>query len=135
MGDRTKRNRYLSLLVGVVAVVLVSVVASGWLGDLKTDDGLTDASNLTSGDCFEYPGDGVELERLKTVACTDTHYGEVVGTTSAGNYDACVGQFETYASVENYWESGYILGFIEFEEARMHCYAYLPTDSSGSILG
>jgi len=103
------------------------------VGDSESeDDGLAVASELRIGDCFVYPGDGVELERVETIDCSQVHYAEVFGTTDAGNDDGCVDLFESYTGAENYWETGYIMGFLVFD-SQQHCFLYAAEDFAGSL--
>lgn len=126
------KRRYGAVIVGAVGILLVAVLMANQLQGIDIDDTSTPVSELSIGECFQYPGDGVVPKRVETVDCSQSHYGEVVGTTSAGNNDACVGLFEDYTGTANYWESDLILGFIPIDDSSMHCYLYGPEDFAGS---
>ena len=126
------RRRHLGLIIGaIVGVAFLGIVASGFELPGGDSSGVAIA-DLSPGDCFSYPGDGVTPVRVDTVPCSDVHYGEVYGTTNAGDDDSCVELFESYTGVANYWETDYIIGFLTFE-SQMHCYAYAAEDFIGSL--
>ena len=98
------RQRHVGVIVGaVIAFVFLGIVASGF--ELPEDPStFTDVAELSPGDCFQYPGDGVtDPARVRTVNCSEVHFAEVYGTTTAGDNDSCVGLFEAYTGVDNYW--------------------------------
>ena len=120
------------IVIAIVAIAALAFIASR-LGSAPVDDGLTAVGDLVVGDCYVYPGDGVEAIRVETAPCAEVHYGEVYGTSGAGDTDACVGLFEAYTGFENYWATDYIIGFIDVDESRMHCYLYAARDFAGSL--
>ena len=128
-------RRHLGLIIGAVAILglLVALGSSFELDEPSADQ--TVVADLGIGDCFAYPGDGVTPTGVLTVGCQDLHYAEVVGIANAGDDEGCVTAFETYTGAENYWETGYILGFLDHQPGLMVCYAYQATDSTGSIRG
>lgn len=128
------KRRYGAVIIGTVFAFALLLLVANRMQDFTIDDGLTPVSELAAGSCFEYPGDGVEPTRVETIDCSMVHYGEVVGTTTAGDNDSCVGVFEAYTGLDNYWESGMILGFLPFDDS-MHCYLYGPEDFAGSLRG
>ena len=113
--------------------MFLGVVATGF--ELPDGDTGTPTSELNPGDCFTYPGDGVTPERVATVDCSQVHYAEVYATTSAGDTDSCVGLFESYTGVDNYWETDYIIGFLDVNDSSMLCYLYAAEDFAGSLRG
>ena len=127
------RRRHLGLIIGaIVGVAFLGIIASGFELPDSEESGVA-VAELSPGDCFTYPGDGVIPVRVDTVPCSDVHYGEVYGTTTAGDDESCVGLFEAYTGVSNYWETDYIIGFLNFDDSRMHCYAYAAEDFIGTL--
>jgi len=127
------RQRHLTVVFAAVLILGMFMLMASQVGDSEPEvDGLTAAEDLGVGDCFIYPGDGVEPSRVETVDCSQVHYAEVFGVTSTGNDDACVDLFESYTGVENYWETGYILGFLPFD-TQQHCYLYAAEDFAGAL--
>ena len=120
-----------SVSVAASTVAVVLIVALFLLPD--SDDGLTPVDQLNVGDCFIYPGDGVTAERVGTTPCSEIHFAEVYATTEAGDTDSCVSLFESYTGANNYWATGYIIGFLEIDESRMLCYLYGAEDFAGSL--
>lgn len=124
------RQRHAVLIVGsIVATALI--VAMFLLPD--PDDGLTPVGELQVGECFLYPGDGVSADRVETTPCTQIHFAEVYAATAAGDTDACVGLFESFTGADNYWETGYIIGFLDVDESTLLCYLYAAEDFAGSL--
>lgn len=127
------RQRNLTVVATALAILGLFIFMASQIGDGESeDDGLTAATDITVGDCFLYPGDDLEAVRVETVSCSEVHYAEVFGTTDAGDNDSCVGLFESYTGAENYWETGYILGFMVFG-TQQHCYLYAAESFSGSL--
>ena len=126
--DVRRRHRVLILAstVALVAILAIFFVQT-------RDDGLTPAADLAVGECFLYPGDGNSVDRVGTVPCSEMHFAEVYGLTAAGDTDSCVGLFEAYTGAGNYWETGYIIGFIDVDDSQMLCYLYGPEDFAGSL--
>ena len=117
-----------------MTVVLVVAVLPQF--DSADQDGLTPVDQLAVGDCFLYPADDdLNPERVETASCDQIHFAEVYATTDAGDTESCVDLFEAYADVENYWATDYIIGFIDVDASRMHCYIYAASDFSGSVAG
>ena len=116
----------------VVAVIAVLVLVPS--GDGTEADGFTASSDLSVGDCFLYPAnDDLIPARVQTVSCAEIHFAEVYGTTAAGDTDSCVDLFEAYTGAENYWATNYIIGFLDVDDSRMHCYLYAAADFAGSL--
>ena len=127
------RQRHLTVVIAAVLILGMFMLMASQVGNSEPeDDGLTAGADLSIGDCFVYPGDGVGTERVETIECSQVHYGEVFGTTDAGNDDGCVDLFESYTGAENYWETGYIMGFVVFE-SQQHCFLYGAEDFAGSL--
>ena len=122
-----------ALALGVTVLLVVAVLPQL---DSDGEDGLTAAQDLRVGDCFLYPqDDDLNPDRVVTADCTQVHFAEVYATTGAGDTESCVGLFEAYAGVENYWATDYIIGFMDVSESQMHCYIYAASDFSGSVAG
>ena len=127
------RRRHLMLVVTAVLILGLFILMASQVGNSELEnDGLTAISDLEIGDCFVYPGDGVEPSRVETIDCSQVHYAEIFGTTGSGNDEACVDLFESYTGAENYWETGYTMGFLVFE-SQQHCYLYAAEDFAGSL--
>lgn len=127
------RQRHLTVIFAGVLILGLFMLMASQVGDSELeDDGLVSVEELRVGDCFIYPGDGVEPSRVETVDCSQVHYAEAFGVTSLGNDEACVSQFESYTGAENYWETDYILGFLPFDP-QQHCYLYAAEDFAGSL--
>lgn len=126
------RVRHRSVL-GAVAVATVVLAAIGLgLSGLELREQRTPVIDLMPGDCFAYPGDGVVPAAVETVPCSGIHFAEVLGTVPERDTDACVHLFEAYTGAENYWATGYILGFLDAAGDTL-CFAYGPEDFSGSL--
>lgn len=127
------RQRHLTVIVFAALILGMFMLMASQFGNSEPeDDGLTAATDLIIGECFLYPGDGVEPERVDTVDCSQVHFAEVFGTTTVGNDEACVELFETYVGVD-YWASDYIMGFVNVDGGLVHCYLYAAEDFSGSL--
>lgn len=132
MDDSTpiQRRRVHLLVAGVV--IAGGLAAAGMIARTGEAAGPF-VSGIAVGDCFSYPGDGVEFVRLDVVACSDVHYGEVYGTVWSGDTNDCVDQFEDYTGEGNYWATDWIIGFLPIDAERSYCYAYAAVDTAGSI--
>lgn len=128
----TRRRNLIVALAGVLILGMFMLMASQVGNSEQQDDGLTATADLQIGNCFIYPGDGVEPSQVETIDCSQVHYAEVFGLTNIGNDDACVDLFERYTGADNYWETGYILGFLTFD-SQQHCYLYAADDFAGSL--
>lgn len=127
--------RYAGLILLVAAVVAVAWLASSAIRTSGVlEESATAVEELSPGDCFSYPGDGVTPESVQVENCQEVHYGEVFGETRQGAETECEDTFARYTGLD-YWESEYIMGFLEAGDDRLLCYLYLPEDSSGSARG
>lgn len=127
------RRRHLILVVAAALLLGMFMLMGSQVGNSEPeDDSLISAADLRIGDCFLYPGNDVEPDRVRTTDCSLVHYAEVFGTTDSGNDDGCVDIFDAYVGVD-YWESTYIMGFIDIEGGQMLCYLYAAEDFGGSL--
>ena len=131
--QRWRPGAVAAIAIGVTVLLVVAVLPRLNGAD---QEGLTAVDQLAVGDCFVYPADdNLNPERVETTSCEQIHFAEVYATTGAGDTESCVGLFESYAGVENYWATDYIIGFIDVDASRMHCYIYAASDFSGSVAG
>lgn len=131
---RETRFRHGGLLIGSGVIIVLLILAANRIQDVSTvDDRTTTVADLAIGDCFMYPGDDVVPSRVETVDCSAVHFAEVFGVAPTGADDECVPLFESYTGAENYWETGYILGFIEVSDTQMLCYLFAAEDFVGSL--